>query len=460
MSDRTGIELGFTRVEPDPHPVGDAANRESWGDLILRVNGRLLTRFEMSGEVVNTVRWYAAPVASWLARNLPPIFHEERTPRRLDEIPSACAWFAQSGRPPPLTETEEERWFDDRQDWWARHALRAGANGAVLPNVFLRRVGPYLECSWDNERFAPPRKGMQFTDRAGVEYVPVEDAARAIDAFLRSLPTPPSPSNGDWLRWALPEHVLAALNADRGAADSLRAKLTHSTLPFLDSPSAALSALAEIPPQVSADTIRQIAKLVSGTTTTSSREALDRVRTPRAPAPVDPWVGGYEAALATRRALKLGATPIADMPTLLRRELNIATQFLDVEPQVDGGRVLRANSGAQVFMNRRSRLGAGPFGAARELGHLVMDLSRDGELGGVSSEWETWPISARAKAFAVMFLLPEDALRTRPELRDVDDQGLRRLAAEFHITPPTAAWHLRNLKIISESHREELMSAP
>jgi Zn-dependent peptidase ImmA (M78 family) len=85
-----------------------------------------------------------------------------------------------------------------------------------------------------------------------------------------------------------------------------------------------------------------------------------------------------------------------------------------------------------------------------------MDAAPGGELGGVSSAWEPWVLSARAKAFAVMFLMPEDALRGR-RLGNVDSAGLRQIATEFHVSPRTAAWHLGNLRVISEERRDELL---
>lgn len=453
------LTFGFSPAD-DPYPTGSDARRASWGDLQLRASGRLLTRMEVDGASLDAVRWYAEPVVSWLAHNLAAIFNEERLPHSIEEVTSANQWFLRTARAPLLTEAEEERWFDERQDWWRRHALRAGADGGVLPNVFFRRVGAWLECSWDNTHFAPARRGLQFVDREGVEFVDLTAAARAVSDFLASLPVEfrprLSPKTAEWWQYALPFHVLTALRQDQRTLDRLLARYTRSDLPFLPAAGAPLGVLSEIPPAVSTEAIQAIARLLlRDPGQRRERDELTRVRAPRPPTTIEPWLSGYDRALAVRDALGLGVSPIQDMPGVLSR-LGVATQNVEAEPHFEGARTLRANGQALIFTNVAGRLGQGPFALARELAHLVMDAAPEGELGGVSSAWEPWVLSARAKAFAVMFLMPEDALRGR-QLRDLDDIGLRRIAAEFHVSAPTAAWHLGNLRAISTERRDELL---
>ncbi len=444
----------------DPYPTGSDARKASWGDLQLRASGRLLTRMEVDGASLDAVRWYAEPVVSWLAHNLSAVFNEERLPHPIEEVTSASQWFLRTARAPLLTEAEEERWFDERQDWWTRHALRAGADGGVLPNVFFRRVGAWLECSWDNTHFAPSRRGMQFVDREGVEFIDLTTAARAVSEFIASLPEAFRPSltteASDWARFALPSHVRTALRQDPRTLERLLARYTRLDLPFLPAAGAPLGVLSDIPPEVSAGTVQEIARLLlRDPGARHDGDALERIRSPRPPTTIDPWLSGYDRALAVRRALRLGETPVADMSGVLK-SLGVATQSIDAEPQFEGARTLRANGQAQILTNATGRLGQGPFALARELGHLVMDAAPGGELGGVSSAWEPWVLSARAKAFAVMFLMPEDALRGR-RLGNVDSAGLRQIATEFHVSPRTAAWHLGNLRVISEERRDELL---
>lgn len=451
------FELRFDPQADDPHPVGDEAHRSTWGDLRIRVNGRLLTRFERGGETFDAVRWYVGPLARWLRDNLLPVFHESLPPRLIDDVESAAAWFAASDRTPNLTEKEEEAWFEDRRDWWGRHAIRAGADGAVLPNLLLRRVGPYLECSWDNVRFPAPRKDLFLLDREGVEFVPVEEAARGVRLFLdRVLRSEASSSDTDWIRWAIPHHVREGLGEDVGL---IRRQCAHPDYPFLDRPDAKLQVLAAVPPGVSESTIRKIADLISDQPGARTGSALQDLREPSALTVVEPWDQGYRVALSTRRRLRLGDGPIGDLPALLRERLGLRTCRLDIEPHVEGLRSWRAGGPMLIATNLHARLGRGSFAVAREFAHLVLDQDVDAAIGGVSSAWESWALSARAKAFAAMLLMPETALRDRGDLAALDPAGLSALSSEFGITPRTAAWHLKNLQFISETKRVELLES-
>lgn len=459
MTPAAALSLRFSPAA-DPFPTGSDARKASWGDLQLRVSDRLLTRMEVDGATLDAVRWYAEPVVSWLAHNLAAVFNEERLPHPIEEVTSASQWFLRTARAPLLTEAEEDRWFDERQDWWTRHALRAGADGGVLPNVFFRRVGAWLECSWDNTRFAPARRGLQFVDREGVEFIDLTEAARAVSGFIAALPEAfrpkRSPASTDWPHFALPQHVHAALRMEPRLMERLLARSTRLDLPFLPVAGAPLGVLADIPPAVSADTVQAIARLLlRDPGAPRSGDALARVRSPAPPSPVEPWHGGYDRALAVRQALGMGGKPVDDIASVLSA-LGVTTQSLEAESPFEGARTLRANGQAQILTNAAGRLGQGPFAVARELGHLVMDAAPGNELGGVSSAWEPWVLSARAKAFAVMFLMPEDALRGR-RLHDVDAAGQRQFATEFHVSTRTAAWHLGNLRVISPDWRDELL---
>ncbi|MBI5513648.1 MAG: hypothetical protein HY909_07755 [Deltaproteobacteria bacterium] len=366
-----------------------------------------------------------------------------------------------------LLEGEEERWFEDRQDWWARHALRAGADGGLVPFVFFRRQGEYLECSWDNHRFPPARKGVQFVDREGVEFVDVEVAAAVVSDFLRevtaritarvgqfSMQSESSDEQDPW-RWLLPPHVLREI----ASQPRLRARIARKTRDgrhaFLATHSAETQLLAALPPSISPATIL---KVLGEDVAPDRGGRLLALRRPSKPSVTGPWEAGYDAALATRRALGLLDAPVGNIKKLLAESIDVEATAVSIGSAIDGGRAWLGKGSPRVFRNSRSSLGrTESFAFARELGHLVMDPAPEGEVAGLSTAWESWPISARAKAFAVMFLMPEGALKARRSLTKVDGASLTVLAEEFGLTPVTAAWHLRNLQIISEDQRLALL---
>jgi Zn-dependent peptidase ImmA (M78 family) len=95
---------------------------------------------------------------------------------------------------------------------------------------------------------------------------------------------------------------------------------------------------------------------------------------------------------------------------------------------------------------------------ATELGHLLMDAPLNRDFAIVSGPWTFWPIAARARAFAAMLLMPEEGVRdVVTEEGGVTAVAVRRIMGRFGTGPRSTTWHLKNLDLISEEARADLL---
>src|SRR5262249_44005215 len=133
------------------------------------------------------VRWSLIGVLGWLIDVGVRLINEEPFPdaASLDNVRDACDWFNATETPLlTLTEAEEDDWFLRRSDWRHHHALRRAVPDAALPNVMLRRLGDFVEVSWDNETWSTSRRGLSFVEQRGTELVSAARAASDLRAAL------------------------------------------------------------------------------------------------------------------------------------------------------------------------------------------------------------------------------------------------------------------------------------
>ncbi len=121
----------------------------AWARLSLWINGENICCNLMDGS--NTARdginVPLAPIADGLVRSWAFLEFEER-PRRFPLHASLGTTITRWGDAPAPAGISEDEWFDAREHWWSRHFLRAGADGAYLPNLSLIRGDERLFMEW------------------------------------------------------------------------------------------------------------------------------------------------------------------------------------------------------------------------------------------------------------------------------------------------------------------------
>jgi hypothetical protein len=97
--------------------------------------------------------------------------------RRLHEV--VRKW----GESPPPVGIDADSWLDDREAFWSRHFLLAGAEGAWLPNLCLLREDDEVALTWRKPqgRSAPP---MTFLHEEGSTRVAWTDVYTVLGRFV------------------------------------------------------------------------------------------------------------------------------------------------------------------------------------------------------------------------------------------------------------------------------------
>lgn len=89
------------------------------------------------------------------------------------------------------------------------------------------------------------------------------------------------------------------------------------------------------------------------------------------------------------------------------------------------------------------------------MGHVLMDLP------GVSVDGigEHWPTAARARAFGVMLLLPEEGIRETlsQRVRSIDSEAVVKLMDTYRTGPYATTYHLLNLGLIDDERRYQIL---
>jgi hypothetical protein len=187
FGDRECFAISFS-LGRDPHPMGDTALDNAWGGMALWVRGRCLTRsVSTEGGVCDEVRWNLPSLLQWMLDVSVRLVNEEPFPEAatLDNVRDACDWINATETPLlTLSVVEEDDWCLRRSDWRLHHSLRRAAVDVALPNVFLRRLGDFIEVSWDNESWATARADLSFIEQRGTEMVPASTVASKLQEAL------------------------------------------------------------------------------------------------------------------------------------------------------------------------------------------------------------------------------------------------------------------------------------
>jgi Zn-dependent peptidase ImmA (M78 family) len=479
--------------DPDPETMAPASSTGSWGQWRLWVNGLNLAEHRLTVATGQTVRsdcvtWYLAPLLRWLAGNWTPLLHEERLP--------SLVRGARTGRDAYLAIAGT--WMDDAlvftpwQVWAARHSLRWAAEGGLLPDVFLRRLGDDIEFSW-GDRWQPGGEAADYVIEPGIAHCAVIDVAAALDRALAWAVREPALAAQSWhacfrdaaaarpgataadtcVAWYLDRQEMpgrlttlfhgAVAKVGGGARALLRqAVRSHALSPL----SPAVAMFGALSPDIS-DTAA-VELLAAATASRAGAEAphpMDKyVRIAPAWRADRPWEDGYRLALDltddldwNRQAVPVDLDALLDRLQVTRREtklgpegpLGVALAGPDLAPTI----LVNADRAVNRHVHGRR------FTLAHELCHLLYDRDRARRVTHTSTPWAPVMVEQRANAFAAMLLMPHAAVRLAfnvkgrwVELADVQD-----LAQTLEVGVRAAIQHLANLGEITRDDRERLL---
>jgi Zn-dependent peptidase ImmA (M78 family) len=474
-----------------PDPDGDAVAPEdsagSWGEWRLHVLGQNLCAYEFGPEFsARGVRWYLAPLFRFLTHNWDPLFHEERLP---------------SVRPAPAGVTARDAYlhawslfggdvaFDPWFAWAERHSLRRWAEGGIVPDIFVRRVGDDLEFSW-GDRPQPGAEDAEFVAEAGRAHVPVSIAASALREAIAWFTSQEALARHPWHRdlvaqagclsmqreaplcWFLDatpdpgpltaKYRLLTANYGRLVESAINDNWTITEL----SPAAVM--YGALSPSIEpASAVTLIAKL---------HNAMDVRRRKNRPPAVDdhvekrpawavqsPWDDAYELALSL----------LDDLDAVTqRRQINIRhiLEKLDIEISCDdlgregprGAAIAGADFWPTIVVNSAhpsNRTKAGQrFTLAHEFCHILYDRDRARRVTHSSTPWAPSAIEQRANAFAAMFLMPPPLVQRvfQRSSGKVTLNSVGKAARDLNVGVLSAIRHFANIGVITSVERDLL----
>lgn len=476
---RFAFELHPVRPSWDRHYLPE---QTAWAGLAIWINGlNLCMHVDRGGlEVREYLYVPLGPLADWFARVMPALTFEERPahfPRSGSAYATAARWA--DARHPATISTDD--WLDEREAWWSRHFLQAGAEGARVPNLAFIRDDEKLVLEW-RRPYWTGQGSLLAMHPVGAFAVDWDEGSAVLSEFVAGV--------GEWLReevgpvydWVEsgpapgtlaertqfltgrePQQVADILALDGG--------LGQLGLSETDDPASIpeLQALRDLSPSLSGG-FTSVLRDLSERSTSVDHTLDEALRSARVLA----WDAarggeslegqGQEAAAHLRVALGLNGDPIGDLGSLLSRIGVEVTNFAEASER-DRMVVLKrsdAHAVAGTLDTSRTQTEWGRrFEAARAAGHALLDPLREGALGAAAGPFAQRTRRRRSGAFAAELLLPETALREASRERldgAADDQAFGSLLESNGVGARTAAFQLWNRGWLSGSDvRDELI---
>ena len=491
--DRLAVESRFL---PDDEPDTRGEDAAAWGELAVWVGGRNLCAHTMFGEQRHGVRWHLLGVMEWLVDTFDELLHETRLPVSATGIDAAQS-MERARRHLNVRDLDElERW----QAWWERHNVRAGADGGLLPNVYVRRRGGRVEVSWDSSQrdFAP--EGFAFEHPAGHDLLDPFETGHTLFSWLNEATATLSehPDAGERVTKLLRRTARLrdeqrterrlALAAGFPASDKKLVEEWRALRRLGYGSEAARHAAFEAPHDDLVVGGSCVAQLMWGTLS-PTLDAADRRRIvsmllqvyapgaetaalaalvrdePFAADLSGAWEQGYELAERLHAELSVDPSELIDIEGILA-VLGVDVRAIELsDVGIRGLTVASPEHRPTVTVNRRFRHGDGAdvqrFTLAHEFCHLIVDRDQGRDVALASSEdWAPVDVERRANAFAAMFLMPRPAVqRAVAQATDPPESlsGASFIAHRLQVPVQTAIHHLKNLNYLDPNTHDELI---
>jgi len=185
---------------------------------------------------------------------------------------------------------------------------------------------------------------------------------------------------------------------------------------------------------------------------------LQKLRSPCSPSPaMEPWEHGYQLGATCRERLDPRRAAIPSLQGLLEGH-GVHIAEVDFESAaIEAASLYELDAAPVVLINRRARKFGYPFARRAVLAHEICHLLYDGGERNLtvvlSLETDPSPVEQRANGFAPSFIAPGSWV----ELRSSEPAAMAlELARTWGLSFEGAAWHLKNLRLISASTAEEL----
>lgn len=459
----------------------------SLGSLELVVRGYSLTQHVEGGQQPAHVRWYLLPIFRWIAENWTRLFHEEDFPwPERTEAAAAIACNVALERFLPDDHSDRFAVYDQVRSWWGRHALRAGAAGGLLPDLFLRRLGDGIELSWSSREaeFAPD--GFAFALAAGAAVLPVREVAEPLwQALQWIVETAPAPDDAatqevrdlaaliESANQADERDIRGIYLGDRlaGKVDTAFRELGRSellvssidrTVPVAELLAAPVAMFGGVDPNLTMRDVRTLSSILVARMREADTTELDRfidrdVGFPLSPAHDE----GYDLAEDLLEDLAVTLAGPIDIDAILRRlGVGVLKRSLDTNT-IRGVAIAGTGLAPTVIINTNSpfsRNEAGRrFTMAHELCHILYDQSRARRVAQASGPWAPSGIEKRANAFAAMLLMPRLLIEQHRRRHHAwTSERIFEIATSLKVSFGALTEHLYNLGYINEAEREVL----
>jgi hypothetical protein len=488
IGSRKRFALEISQVEPS-WELRYSPEAAAWAGLTVWADGKNLCAHVRDGEEDLRTAFFVplAPIADWFVRSYSALAFEERAPlfhtvRRLHE--TVRLW----GQRPPPAQIDDDSWLDAREDFWSRHFLAAGAEGAWLPNLALLREDDDVMLSWAKPSFvaAPP---MTMLNPDGLAIVQWAEVSRVLSDFVDEVALAfehkQVAAPYEWMKKAPrissgnedPDRALRLFcgrNADALAkilgvtTVNLAATVGHDA--YRDpAASPVCQVVRDLSPWPSHDVGAEVRATVDASRTADSgtRQAWTEARVLAADASRagdTPEEQGQLAARALRSELGLDGHPIESTPEVMRRcgvTLRPTAASAEYERMLVAAHISGAPVATVLRTMRTNTTWGQRFEEARALGHALLDTLRSGALGAASTRWAQETRRRRSGAFAAELLLPASALEAASGGR-LDGaymaDAFERLMQTYGVGARTAAHQLHNHNWLSSpSLRDDLI---
>ncbi|HEY4243724.1 MAG TPA: hypothetical protein VGM88_28120 [Kofleriaceae bacterium] len=475
FGDRAELAISFS-LGGEAHNTGVPERDASWGTLEIWARDRCLTASVSDGDVSQSIRWCMLPVLEWMLDVGIRLVNEDPYPgfSKDRHVRDGAQWYDATLSPPALEPLEEEQWFLQRSAWRHHHALRRAAEDVALPNVVFKRLGDDVEVSWDNDAWAPPRRGMYFVEKRGVELVRASAFAKvvretlvAVTAALAQRTELPRFSGlaeragqleageRDW-RWLIHRPTAELI---RSSMPQLRASLDAAAAAGLDGLYVPHTVETAVLRQFRAESVNEVDAVLAAVGRLPKApisKVLQGLIAPRPARNQRSWEEGNEFADRVRDELDWGIEPLPDLTVWLPDHgIAVSTGDLGLSPSIAVLAERATGPRAMAHVNPRSRSEQKrETGLATALGHVLMDANPI----AIDGEWEHWPTAARARAFGVALLLPEDGVRELvPTNAPIRASDVREIMRHYRAGPFATTYRLKNLNLISSEEHDTLM---